>query len=54
MLLNMLLNDREAGSIFINMHTYRITKILLEISDNGIGLPVNFDIATTTAQWACV
>ncbi len=35
--------DRDAGTIFVNMRYTDEQKVLLEISDNGRGLPVNFD-----------
>ncbi len=35
--------NREAGNIFINMHSTQQQSILLEVRDNGNGLPDNFD-----------
>jgi len=42
--------EREAGSIYINMHNMKDDEILLEIKDNGVGLPDNFDLRNSTSM----
>ena len=42
--------NREAGSIFINMHSVNQQKILLEVCDNGNGLPPDFNSSNLTSM----
>jgi two-component sensor histidine kinase len=42
--------EKEAGNIYINMHDVKDDKILLEIKDNGIGLPDSFDLKNSTSM----
>ncbi|MEO8108796.1 MAG: sensor histidine kinase [Ginsengibacter sp.] len=41
---------REAGAIQIKMKENSSDKVVLEIKDNGIGLPVNFDLKNSTSM----